>query len=238
MSEPPTPSADDPRPSTVEGRDSPFRDERDTADRVVAGLAVLGTALRTREWEGAAEQDLNPTQGRILALLDRADPEGATLAYLAQRLGVSRPTASDSVSALQRKGLVEKGRHPSDGRALAIRLTGAGADAARSTAAWPDEVMAVVGGLPPEEQAVLLKTLVVLVRELQERDLVAPARTCVTCRFFRPNAAPGSERPHFCDFAGAHFGDASLRLDCRDHDPADPESARRSWTAFREGGSG
>lgn len=223
------------RPPEAGGRDAGFQDEQDAAQRIVAGLAILGTALRAKAWESAGGHDLNPTQAQILALLLRADREGVTLAYLADRLGVSGPTASDSVSALEKKGLVSKHPSPADRRALAIQLTRVGRAAARKVAESPADILSAVHELSREDEASFLRVLVTLVRELEARGLVAPHRSCVTCRFFEPDAdRRDPERPYYCAFARAHFGDPNLRLDCRDHEAADATLAADNWRAFHQ----
>lgn len=226
------------RPPGKGGRDSRFQDERSSAERVVAGLSILGTVLRASAWERAAAHELNPTQAQILALLLRGDSEGVTLAYLAGKLGVSGPTASDSAGALDKKGLIQKRPHPNDRRALAIRLTANGRRVAEELADFPAELVSVVRELPSDDEARFLRLLVTLVRELETRGLAAPHRACVTCRFFEPDAGdPDSGPPYYCAFARAPFDDLSLRLDCQDHEAADPEVADANWRIFSRGGS-
>jgi hypothetical protein len=74
----------------------------------------------------------------------------------------------------------------------------------------------------------LLKT----VRALQVRGRIPVSQMCVTCRFFRPDAHAGALRPHHCALVDAPFGDAQIRLDCPEHQPAPAEMAERAWAAF------
>ena len=46
------------------------------------------------------------------------------------------------------------------------------------------------------------------------------SRMCLDCRFFRPDVHDDPARPHHCAFVDAPFGDAQLRIDCADHQPA------------------
>ncbi|HEX3196534.1 MAG TPA: helix-turn-helix domain-containing protein, partial [Propionibacteriaceae bacterium] len=85
--------------------------------RVTIGLAKIGIALKQQAWAEAGGRGLTPTQGQVLALL-RANPNGLRLRALAEQLGVSAATTSDSVAALHRKGLVAKEGTASDGRAV------------------------------------------------------------------------------------------------------------------------
>jgi DNA-binding MarR family transcriptional regulator len=202
------------------------------ARRVTTGLAKVGLALKQQAWAEAGGRGLTPTQSQVLALL-RASPSGLRLGDLAGQLGVTAATASDSVAALHRKGLVAKLPVAGDGRAVLVRLTPAGIREAAAAAAWPDFLLEAVGELSPDEQAAFLRGLVTMIRTLQERGRIPVARMCVSCRYFRPFRYPDPDRPHHCAFVDAPFGDGELRLDCPDHAAAPAEQADRTWLAFR-----
>jgi DNA-binding MarR family transcriptional regulator len=202
------------------------------SQRVTTGLAKVGIALKQQAWSEAGGRGLTPTQGQALALL-RANPAGLRLGALARQLGVTQPTASDSVAALQRKGLVTKAPLAGDGRAVVVRLTPAGVREAAAAAAWPDFLLEAVGELSAAEQAAFLRALVTMIRTLQERGRIPVARMCVSCSFFRPLRHDDPARPHHCAFVDAPFGDGELRLDCPDHAAAPPEQAAHTWRTFR-----
>jgi hypothetical protein len=73
-----------------------------------------------------------------------------------------------------------------------------------------------VGELSELEQAVFLRGLVKMIRKLQEQGQIPIAKLCVTCKFFQPNRYPDSDRPHYCSFVDAPFGDRELQIDCPD----------------------
>ena len=212
--------------------DDPLPPDEPLAERVTTGLAKVGIALKQQAWAEAGGRGLTPTQGQALALL-RANPDGLRLGALAGQLGVTQPTASDSVAALQRKGLVVKAPVAGDGRAVAVRLTPAGASEAAAAGAWPDFLLETVDELSAAEQAAFLRALVTMIRSLQVRGRIPVARMCVSCRFFRPYRHDDPARPHHCAFVDAPFGDGGLRLDCPDHAAAPPEQAARTWHTFR-----
>ena len=60
----------------------------------------------------------------------------------------------------------------------------------------------------------------------------APAVHGATCTHFRPHAHADAACPHHCTFVDAAFGDANLRLDCGDHEPAPAEAAAALWRRF------
>jgi DNA-binding MarR family transcriptional regulator len=90
-------------------------------------LMDLSRLLRnlTRATGGA---DVTPamTATQRIALFELGDGGSLRLNDLADRMGVSPPTASRSVDALHQLGLVERVPDPSDRRALSIELSPAG----------------------------------------------------------------------------------------------------------------
>lgn len=199
------------------------------AMRVASGLAKVGLALKHHAWRGAGRQRLTPTQGQILVLLSSG---GMTISDLADRLAVAVATVTDAVETLVRKGLVRKDRGSSDGRSRVATLTAAGRREAARVAQWTDFLQDAVDSLSPRDQEDLLRVLVKLIRTLQERGQIPVSRMCVTCRFFRPYAHPGTDRPHHCGFVDAPFGDRHLRVDCPDHAVAPPRQQAEAWARF------
>lgn len=189
----------------------------ETTRSIVDGLNKLALVLRKGSWEGAGARRLTPTQGQILrVLLDAPGP--ARLGDVSRSLAITPATASKAVSALIAKGLVEKLTAPEDARALALTLTAEGRREARRVSGWASAIASAVAALSVEERAVLLRTLVKIVRRLQLRGEIDVARTCAGCIYFRPFAHPENPRaPHHCAFVDAPFGDGSLRVDCPDH---------------------
>jgi DNA-binding MarR family transcriptional regulator len=200
--------------------------------RVTTGLAKIGIALKQQAWAEAGGRGLTPTQGQILALL-RANPGGLRLRALAEQLGITAATASDSVTALHRKSLVTKEPTTGDGRGVVVLLTPTGIREAAAAATWPDFLLEAVGELSAAEQATFLRALVAMIRTLQEKGRIPVARMCVSCRFFRPFQHDDPARPHHCAFVDAPFGDGELRLDCPDFRTAPAEQAADNWQAFR-----
>ncbi len=208
--------------------------------RVVTGLVKVGLATRHRAWSEAEGRGLTPTQGQILALLRLRSMSGMRLSEVAEALAVAPPTASAAIRALVAKGLVSKTKAADDARAVTIVLTEAGVKESERAAGWADFLLTALDELAPVEQEVFYRSLVKMIRALQEQGQIPVSRMCLTCRFFRPNVHPDPDRPHHCAYVDAPFGDRHLRLECADHDPAPPEqvaAAKRAFTARVHGDS-
>jgi DNA-binding MarR family transcriptional regulator len=204
------------------------------AERLASGLAKLGMAVKTEAWRAAASWRLSPTQAQVLAVLS-ALRRPARLQEVARYLAITPATASDSVSALEAKSLVTKRAAADDARARAIALTPAGARAAQELATWPDFLLPAIESLSEDEQAVLLRATVKMVRTLQLEGRIPLARMCLTCTYFSPNRYPGSDKPHHCGFVGEPFADVHLRLDCPDYSPASGAQQQAAWQVFSTG---
>ncbi|NEQ63108.1 MAG: winged helix-turn-helix transcriptional regulator [Moorea sp. SIO4A1] len=200
--------------------------------KVIAGLAKISLALKSKAWQDAGLQGLTPTQGQILALLRSRSLSPMRLSEIADGLAVKPATASDAVAVLVEKGLVKKGKAPDDRRAIAITLTAKGQQQADNAASWPDFLLTAVDQLSEEETDVFFRGLIKMVRALQERGQIPVSKMCVTCRFFRANIYSDSDRPHHCALVDAPFGDRHLRLECPEHLAASPEACTEQWQSF------
>jgi DNA-binding MarR family transcriptional regulator len=89
-----------------------------------------------------------------LATLDSSGP--CRLTELAGREGISQPSMTAMVSRLERQGLVERQRDPSDGRIVLVAMTGAGQDMLRRRRAGRVAFLSsLMGALDPAEQRAL-----------------------------------------------------------------------------------
>ena len=106
-------------------------------------------------------------QLRTLAYLHRRP--GACLFHLAEHLGVSRPTASNLVERLVRRGMVARGTNPEERRRVALTLTPVGARhfrrARQSAQAW---MAAVFAGQSPTTLRCITEGLSLLNKTFRE----------------------------------------------------------------------
>lgn len=184
--------------------------------RVAEGLTRLAAVARQLDWQAAEAAGLSPTQADILRFVVNRTG-GARLTAAAAHVGVRKATASDAVTTLERKSLLRKQADSVDGRAIALKATKQGLRIAQE---WPASFEPVIEGLSESEQELLLALVIKMIRQLQQRQLIAPQRTCVTCKYFRENTAPGTDIPHYCAFVDAPMAERHLRVDCPEYESA------------------
>jgi DNA-binding MarR family transcriptional regulator len=201
--------------------------------RILEGLERISTVLKTDDWARARSAGITPTQLAILTALE-GRPGGLVVKELSALLGVSQPTVTDSILALERKALIEKRSDAADGRSVRIVMTAAGRTAVTLSTSNPGAVGEATAALDEADQENLLVLLVSVIRQLQEHDAIPIQRMCVSCRHFRPNAHADAAKPHHCTFVNAAFGQQDLRIDCREHETADPSTRAATWAQFKK----
>lgn len=206
----------------------------DLEGRIAVALAKLALVGRRALDRQAAGGSISAIQSLVLERLARLGP--AQVGRLAAQLAVTAPTISDSVAALERKGLVRRVAVAGDARGVEVRLTQKGRRVAATQGDWPEVFESAVAELMPQEKAVLLSLLSRIITELVEEGVVREARICTTCEYFRPYVHDDAGRPHHCGLVDLPLADEHLRVDCPDHSPTPPEALRTRLRVLRGGG--
>ncbi|NYE36334.1 DNA-binding MarR family transcriptional regulator [Nocardioides cavernae] len=189
----------------------------DLDQRLAAAVERMGHVTRTMLLRQAYAEGVSPLQHQLL-LRVRALDGRARGSDLATELDVSQATASEALSALRRKELVEKVQDPADRRNVVYSLTASGEELSERLTQWDGPLTARLGEVPEADKATTLRVLLGLVADLHGEGVVSVARTCLTCVFFADGSA-GTGLPYRCDLLQVDFDDAHLRVDCAEHQP-------------------
>ena len=195
------------------------------------GLEQLASLVRAQSWRTDKSPSLPPTQAAVLRMLGGA-PEGLKAGQMADRLGISPASLSDSLKAIEAKGWIARQTDPIDRRACLVRLSKQGRDIAKQLNDPGQGIGSLLQGLEEADVGALLRVTQLLVMQAQQQGLATGLRTCLGCRFFRPYGG-NEEKPHFCDFIHQAFGDAELRTDCAEQAPANDDQLAENLTRFR-----
>jgi DNA-binding MarR family transcriptional regulator len=188
--------------------------------------------MRADQWAIAGAVGLNPTQTHVLTFIAGRGEKGVRVGTIATQLGVTQPTATDSIASLVRKGFLTKAPDPEDTRAVIVRVTRGGRDIVRGIGLAITATERALETLSIREQTELLRLVIKTIRALQVAGAIAPQRMCVSCRYFRPNAHEDQRAPHHCAYVDAAFGAEGLRIDCDEHE-ALPEADREAvWISY------
>ncbi len=90
-------------------------------------LTFASVALTTHVLEEVAGSELTLLGWRVLVVVGEAS-DGIRLSELAERLRISRPSATKLIQRLQRRGYIEASRDRADARGRRLQLTAPGSD--------------------------------------------------------------------------------------------------------------
>jgi len=114
-------------------------------------------------------QRVSVAEAHALVELSRDEPLSQNA--LCERLQLVKSTVSRVVDLLERRGWVERHKDPRDGRAVALRLTDAGRQAARNLAdARKRKFSGMLERIPLDERPHVLQALKTLVEVLHEHE--------------------------------------------------------------------
>jgi len=202
-----------------------------TRKQAALGLEQLARLVRAQSWRADKTPALPPTQASVLRMLAGA-PDGLRASRMAERLGISAASLSDTLKSLESHEWIERKPDSRDARAVVVRLGRKGSDIARSLCDPEHGIGSLLDGMDVRDLGAFLRATQWMVAQAQFRGWASGVRTCLGCRFFRPYAGDATN-PHFCDFIGRAFGDAELRMDCAEQSPADESHLAASVERFR-----
>jgi DNA-binding MarR family transcriptional regulator len=159
-------------------------------------------------------EQLNPAQWEALRYLGRANRYSRNPTALTQYLGATKGTVSQTLIALERKGLVRRSADPRDRRGVRLGLTSRGRGHLHR-----DPMARLIDGVDPALIARLDADLRELLTQLQRRNRQRPFGQCGTCRFFRAGDAsdePGG--PNRCGLTLEPLSDSEAEQICAEHE--------------------
>ena len=196
----------------------------DVTDKLVAALDRIARGVRTHRQATATSLGLTPLQLELLRTLAEAPPPRPTPGELAVELGVSQPTLTESIHALQRKGHLERHADPVDRRRTVLKLTDSGDHLAEEAYRADESLRTIFDALDQTDREQLLQAMLATIGTLLDAGVIQVARTCHTRYFFEPRSEGAEPR---CGLLDLPLPPADLRVNCPEH-----------VTAHRGGGAG
>lgn len=140
----------------------------------------LGALIQKAVRDDAARHGLLPTHLQVLSYLDQANRYSDMPIAIAEYLGLTRGTVSQSLALLERLDLVEKHTDESHGRRVHIRLTTSGKNVVNT--AWSRR-LDLLAGSSDEDDSVGVH-LASLLTSLQRHNGQSAFGVCRTCTHF------------------------------------------------------
>ncbi len=185
-----------------------------TEDTVMQ-LERLSRLVRAREHSC----DLNPAQWEALRYLSRCNRFSNSPAALTRYLSATKGTISQTLIALERKGLVSKSPRPGEARSVVLVLTADGEARLRDDP-W-QQVSALIEVSGAKTRKRLAAGSRKLVGQIIKSRGMPSFGSCPTCRYFREGGAPDDVKgKHWCLLFEQPVTKTEATKICVGHDPA------------------
>lgn len=181
----------------------------DLSDRIVVGLERLSQAFKVLLWDKAKQLGLSPIQIQILIFVAYHEQGLNNVSLLAQEFNVTKPTVSDAVKILDKKGLIIKDYSSTDSRSYSISLSETGKAIVSETETFANPIKVLVNKFGDQEKSTFYQVLSKLIFQLNQADILTVQRMCYACKFYRKD-----DSGHYCNYLEKPLRDTEIRLDC------------------------
>lgn len=181
--------------------------EPDQPNQLRALIERLARLSESEDWN----DDLNPAQMAALRYLAAANRFSRAPSHVAAFSGSTRGTVSQTLRALDRKGLLTEARSEHDRRSISYSVTEAG----RRLVGTRRTLDMAAGALPPERITMLETGLADLLRALLAARGGKPFGLCHQCRYHERRGAAG-----YCRLLNIDLEPAERDQICHEQEPA------------------
>ena len=186
--------------------------------RITLALDYIGRAFQRLLWREGIERDVTPLQIRILTYLAEHEKEIPGITALARAFACTKPTVSDAVAALVRKGYLQRMAHPRDKRRRILVLTPEGKRMARELGQWTLGIQQVCRELEARDQAGFWVLLAEMLTRMAREGILPDVRICTTCRYFLLGTnEKATAAGHRCTRMNRALSVLDIRLDCPEY---------------------
>jgi DNA-binding MarR family transcriptional regulator len=191
------------------------------AEEIYEYLERIANLLRTDVRRTGLGSGLQPVQLEALHYLSRCNKYSNTPVTVAEFLGLTKGTVSQTLGVLEANRLIEKQPDAKDRRVVHLVLTELGRQVVEESIP-PQVLRSAIEGLPEEEGKQVAAILDHILRRLQQANDLKTFGACKHCRHHLLQE-DGSRR---CGLTTEALSDLDAEKICREHDP--PERVRLS----------
>src|SRR5690554_4955636 len=188
---------------------NPEQQQKDISSKIVAGLERISEVFKVLLWEKAKLVGLSPIQIQILIFIAFHKQNLCNVSHLSKEFNVTKPTVSDAIKILDKKGYIIKDYSTEDNRSYSISLSDSGNDLIAQTYDFANPLQTQVDSFSPIELENLFSTLSQLIYKLNRHGILNVQRTCYGCKFYRKN-----ENSDYCNLLQRELINNEIRLDC------------------------
>lgn len=188
---------------------NPDHQEKDVTSKIIAGLERVSEAFKVLLWDKAKLLGLSPIQIQILIFIAYHKTEFCNVSHLAKEFNITKPTISDAIRVLDKKGLITKVYSSSDSRSYSIGLSETGTETIGQISDFANPLKMQLNTVGDSELESLFGTLSKLIYQLNTSGILSVQRTCYGCKFYSKES-----NQDYCNLLNKELLNKDIRLDC------------------------
>ena len=182
-------------------------------DEIYQYLERIANLLRTDTRRSMVEKGLQPVQLEALHYLSHCNRYSDTPAGVADYLGLTKGTVSQTLGLMENIGMIEKLPDYKDRRVVHLQLTARGRKVIAETIP-PKSLQLALEQMPEVEQDSIPDVLDKLLRAMQAANQLRTFGVCKTCRHHRIE----TDGQHRCALTGEFLENVDIDKICREHE--------------------
>lgn len=191
----------------------PNQQQKDISSKIVAGLERISEVFKILLWEKAKLVGLSPIQIQILIFIAFHKQELCNVSHLAREFNVTKPTISDAIKVLDKKGMIVKDFTSVDNRSYTIQLSPLGKNMVSETNDFANPLKRQIDNFKQPDLEGVFKTLSELIYKLNRNGILTVQRTCFGCKFYKKN-----DTADYCSLLEKELLNQDIRLDCPEYE--------------------
>lgn len=177
--------------------------------KIIIALERISEAFKVLLWEKGKALNLSPLQVQLLIFIETHASHFAKVSYLANEFNVTKATISDAIKALEKKELVTKVTEAQDARSYQVHLTNKGKNIVSELFSYTSSLENSIETINAENKEALYTTLLQLIKQLYNSQIISLQRTCYACKFLT-----NTNNKHYCTFLNTSLTTKEIRIDC------------------------
>jgi DNA-binding MarR family transcriptional regulator len=191
---------------------NPEQQQRDISSKIVAGMERISEVFKVMLWDKAKLVGLSPIQIQILIFIAFHKNELCNVSHLAKEFNVTKPTVSDAIKVLDKKGLIVKDYSSPDNRSYSVSLSPSGNKIVEEIYNFSDPLKNQLDSFNPAQLESLFSTLSKLIYKLNQNGILSVQRTCYGCTFYEKNNSSD-----YCKLLEKELLNKDIRIDCPEY---------------------
>jgi DNA-binding MarR family transcriptional regulator len=182
------------------------------------------SAYRSLLWEINKKYSLSPIMVQFLKYISEHEEKDKTITNLSLEFSLTKPTVSDAINTLIKKGFLKSKKSKKDSRVKYLYLTPKGERTIKEIKRFESWFYDGLKLFPKKEKSLVYTFLVEILRILKKNGNLDILRSCILCENFEADKYINEENPHYCNLLDIRLNNEQIKIDCGSNRPSEQKA--------------